>query len=276
MLSVTTDYRQDSGSPEPYLRRIAEAGFSHVHWCHHWNDDFIYADAEIKQIGRWLDEFGLKLNDLHASAGAEKGWVSTVEYERLAGVELVQNRIEMTGRLGGDVIILHMPADPPDEPARQAFWDVLRQSLDAMEPFARDRGVCVALENLTNGNFATVRKVLSEYPPEFVGLCYDSGHGNITGDGLIQLEHAKDRLISLHLHDNDGNGDDHLPLFKGTVDWKKLAGIIARSSYAKMVSLEVSMRRADIADEMIFLQHTFGGGTRFAQMVEDARLSPST
>ncbi len=275
MLSLTTDYRQDSGSPEPYLRRTAEAGFSHVHWCHHWNDDFVYADAEVDQIGHWLDDFGLKLNDLHASAGAEKCWVSTVEYERLAGVELVQNRIEMTRRLGGDVIILHMPAEPSDEPARQAFWDVLHRSLDAMEPFARDRGIRVALENLTNGNFATVRQVLSEYSPEFVGLCYDSGHGNITGDGLDQLEIAKDRLISLHLHDNDGSGDDHLPLFYGTVDWQKLAGIIARSSYAKMVSLEVSMRHADIHDEQAFLQQSFEGGTRFAQMVEDARLSPS-
>ncbi len=224
MLSMTTDYVHDSGSPELYLRRIAEAGFSHLHWCHHWNDDFLYGDAEIDQIRRWLDEFGLRLNDLHASAGVEKRWSSPVEYERLAGVELVQNRIEMTARLGGDVIILHMAAQPADDAMQTAFWDPIRRSLDSLQPFSRDHGVRIALENLTDGNFATVRAVLEHYSPEFVGLCYDSGHGNITGDGLDQLESLKQRLIALHLHDNDGNGDDHLPLFSGTVYWPRLAG----------------------------------------------------
>lgn len=268
MLSMTTDYRADSGSPEPYLRRIAEAGFSHLHWCHHWNDDFFYAESEVDQIARWLDDFGLRLNDLHATAGQEKRWTSIVDYEREAGVELVRNRIAMASRLGGDVVILHMSAAPIDAASRDAFWDALRRSLDALEPFARERGVRIALENLTDGNFATVRKVLSQFGPDYIGLCYDSGHGNITGDGLDRLDVVKDRLISLHLHDNNGKGDAHLPLFRGTVDWERLTGIIARSSYRKMVSLEVSMRQTGIDDEPAFLAQCYQDGTRFAEMIE--------
>ena len=271
MLSITTDYLRDVGSPEPYLRRIAEAGFSHVHWCHHWDDDFLYANAEIEQIGRWLDEFGLKLNDLHASAGHEKRWASLVEYKRQAGVELVRNRIEMTSSLGGDVIILHMPAAPSEESDRQRCWDVLHRSLDALQPIAHQHGVRIALENLTNGNFPTIHQLLSEYPADFLGVCYDSGHGNITGDGLDQLEPVRDRLISLHLHDNDGAGDDHQPLFTATVDWPRLARIIAQSPYTKMVSLEVQMHHSGFDDEMAFLTFARDGGERFARMIEDAR-----
>jgi hypothetical protein len=37
MLAITSDYAKSTGCPEPHLRQIAEAGFSHVHWCHHWN-----------------------------------------------------------------------------------------------------------------------------------------------------------------------------------------------------------------------------------------------
>lgn len=104
MLSITSDYASGTGSPEPYLKRIAGAGFSHVHWCHHWHSDFIYSDHEIDQIARWMGEYGVKLNDLHASAGIEKFWISAREYERLAGVELVKNRIHMAARLSSDVI----------------------------------------------------------------------------------------------------------------------------------------------------------------------------
>ncbi|OPY68015.1 MAG: hypothetical protein A4E63_02134 [Syntrophorhabdus sp. PtaU1.Bin050] len=73
-LSVTTDYTRDTGDPSPYLRRIADAGFSHIHWCHRWCTDFMYSKSEIDQIKRWLREYGLQVLDLHATAGRKKNW----------------------------------------------------------------------------------------------------------------------------------------------------------------------------------------------------------
>ena len=84
MLSITTDYVHDTGSPEPYLRAIGEAGFTHVHWCHHWNTDFLYSTHEIDQISQWLDTYGLQVLDIHASHGREKAWASPLAYQRLA------------------------------------------------------------------------------------------------------------------------------------------------------------------------------------------------
>jgi sugar phosphate isomerase/epimerase len=264
MLSVTTDYAQDRGCPEPYLRRIAEAGFSHVHWCHQWNTDFLYSRPEIDQIAAWLREFGLALTDLHASDGVEKRWVSPREYERQAGVELVQNRIEMTARLGSDVIIMHLGSVPAEEEPRAAFWTQLWKSLDELQGFARQHGVRIAIEN---GQFAAIRQVFARYGPDYVGLCYDSGHGNVSGDGLDEMEALKDRLISIHLHDNDGTGDQHNPLFTGTVDWPRLARVLATSAYRKWVSMETTMRNSGIEDEAAFLQKAFATGTALAEMV---------
>ena len=76
MLSETTSYMKNSGSPEPYLRKIAEAGFSHVHWGHQWDTDFLYSKSEIDQIRTWLKECGLQMLNLHGSAGVEKKWDS--------------------------------------------------------------------------------------------------------------------------------------------------------------------------------------------------------
>ena len=58
-----------TGNPGPYLRRMAEAGFSCIHWGHHWNTAFLYSDYEIDQIARWLQEYGLQLNDRHDNDG---------------------------------------------------------------------------------------------------------------------------------------------------------------------------------------------------------------
>ena len=256
MLSLTTDYAADRGCPEPYLRKIAAAGFTHVHWCHQWNTDFVYGDAEIEPIRQWLGDYGLQLLDLHASMGPEKNWISAREYERQAGVELVKNRIEMVRRLDADVAIMHA--------GDESSLEQLRKSLDALEPFARERGVRIAIEN---GLLALIRKVLAEYAPDYIGLCYDSGHGNVSKDGLDQLESLKDRLISVHLHDNDSTGDQHNLLFTGTVDWPRLARLIAQSAYRKCVSMELSQPRSGIADENIFLARAREVGERFAVMI---------
>ena len=256
-LSMTTDYVASTGDPSPYLKDIANAGFTHVHWCHQWNTDFLYSKPEIDQIGTWLREFGLKVLDLHGSMGPEKNWASPREYERQAGVELVRNRIEMTARLGGDVVIMHVPAETGCQP--------LRRSLDELRETARQLGVRIALEN---GSFPAIRELLAAYEPGYLGLCYDSGHGNLVADGLDRLAAIKGRLISVHLHDNNGLEDEHKPVFTGTVDWPRLARILAESSYRKCVSTEANMRKLPGMAEHDFLRQSYDAMTRFGRMVE--------
>ncbi len=269
MLSITSDYAISTGCPEPYLRRIAEAGFTHVHWCHQWNTDFLYDDCEIEQIEHWLHRYGLQLTDLHASAGNEKAWGSLREYERLAGVELVANRIGMTAKLGADVIIMHLP-DLKNPATHDAVWGQLRQSLDALQPIARQHGVSIAIEN---GPFVEIDRVLSLYEPEYLGLCYDCGHGNLVPDGLDWADRLKDRLLSIHLHDNDGTADQHnLPFWPGgTVDWNRLAKVLATSAYTKCVSMESTMKHSGMADEAAWLRQGLEAGGKLSQMIEQQR-----
>ena len=267
MLSMTTDYAQGTGDPSPYLRRIAKAGFSHIHWCHQWNTDFLYAGCEVDQIAAWLREYGLSLLDLHGSVGPEKDWAATEEYRRLAGVELVRNRLEMTARLGGDVVIMHAGvAATPD--GSVPGWDSLRRSLDALEPCARKLGVRIAIEN---GDWPLIHVLLGAYAPAFLGLCYDSGHGNVDGVGLANLASRKDRLLSVHLHDNDGTADQHRLPFSGTIDWHRFVAILGSSAYSKCISMESTMGREGIADEHDFLSKAFVAGSRLSAMLAERR-----
>lgn len=273
MLSITTDYAKSTGNPEPSLRRIATAGFSHIHWCHHWNTDFLYSTYEIAQIARWLQKYGLRLLDLHASQGREKNWGSLREYARLSGIELVKNRITMAAELGSNVIILHLPDGLKSQAAGKSRDRVIRQSLDVLVPFAQAHGVRIALENLSDANFEKIKQLCTEYGEDVLGLCYDAGHGNLTPRGLIDLEQCQQRLLAIHLHDNDGHSDQHKLPFSGTVDWGQLARIVAASSYQKCVSLEVSMKNSGIADEATFLAQAFHTGTRLANMIAECHRS---
>jgi sugar phosphate isomerase/epimerase len=267
-LSMTTDYFRKSLCPEPYLRRIAEAGFTHLHWCHQWNTDFLYCEAEIAQIERWMRELGLGMTDLHASHGVEKAWGSLLEYERIAGVELVENRVRMTARLGGDVIIIHLPDDVYVNRGGSPQWDPVRRSLDELEPCCRREGVRIALEN---GDFDGIAAVFEFYGPDYVGLCYDSGHANGKPDAVSRLEAMGDRLISLHLHDNDGTGDQHNIPFRGTVDWPGVIRAVAGSAYRKWISLEVAMRDPAMPDEVEFLRESYRVAEILQRMLDEGR-----
>ncbi|MCY4021012.1 MAG: sugar phosphate isomerase/epimerase [Chloroflexi bacterium] len=276
MLAINADYINSHGKPEPRLRQIADAGFSQIHWCHHFGSDYIYSDDEIDRIARWLRSYQLTVNDLHASAGERNHYYAEHEAIRLAGLELVKNRIHMANRLGTDVIVLHLPRQAEEADKHAAFWEAVHRSMDELLPFARERGVRIAFENLLD-NHRILHKVLAAYDPSDVGICYDPGHGNISGGGLDFAEAVKDRLIAFHLNDNDSTADQHGLIFSGSVDWDRLARIIAASAYDKeymTIELRKPTEKGNIytGDEAAFLAQAMASGLKFHKMVADARL----
>ncbi len=256
-IAINTDFLGSTGSPEPRLRAIAEAGFTHLHWCHQWCTDFLYSSSELKAIGGWLKQYNLKLLDIHGSAGVEKCWFSPVEYERQAGVELVRNRIEMLGELGGTgAIMMHIVYTPVHyEVDRNLFrkqMDAVKRSIDELLVSVERNHTRLAIENTWGDNWEPIDELLAAYPPELLGICYDSGHGNSQQlKQLDFLEQRKNRLQALHLNDNDGTGDQHQPPFMGTVDWDRVAGILATSSYDRELSFELAMRCTPFYDKSI-------------------------
>lgn len=280
--SIATFYARHAIHPQAALEQIAAAGFTHVHWCHHWTGPVLYLDSEIDQIAQWLRLTGLKFADLHASDGAGENafryYLSDEPWQRESGVALIKNRLEMTARLGGDAIVLHSLALPADEPDRAALiWDWFRSAMDQLIPVVRRTGVRIALENLLDNNFATtVDRALADYDAADVGLCYDAGHGAIVPGGLELLAKHKDRLLVTHLHDNNAVDDKHwVPFAIGSegeearkVPFAEVMRIIASSPYAKPLTLELSMHNTHHETAESFLADAHAAATKLTAMLE--------
>lgn len=290
-IAISTSILCSTGSPETYLRLIAEAGFTHLHWGHQWDTDFLYCSSEIAQCGRWLKRYGLELLDIHGSEGVEKQWFSPEEYRRQAGVELVLNRVVMLRELGGSgCVMMHLPPNraikstPEDERLLPARVDALRRSLDELLPALEKYDGRIAVENRRNDSFGVIAKIMADYPAERLGITLDTGHANIDeGRGLERMEKFKDRLLALHLNDNDAVGDLHQPPFYGTLDWERVAKLVASSAYAgRPASFELTVRHtpffvpdapaAEQPEENLkaFLADTYDRCRRVAEMIERA------
>ena len=289
-LSLTSDYAGSTGDPSPSLKALAEAGFTNVMWCHHWNDDFLYGPAELACLKSVFKDLGLVLSDIHGSQGVEKCWHSTDDCCRKAGVELVANRIEMLRAFGGDgTIMMHVPffsveASAAAKKAARARFDALCRSIDELMPLLEDAGCALSIENMWFDSWELMEELLARYPAERLGICYDSGHANSLGNKRMDsLDRNKGRLLALHLDDNDGTGDQHQPPFYGTVDWNRLARIIAQSSYKRPLCFELSMMNTPFRVDglpatqqpcearLAFAKDAFERCARFAELCEAAR-----
>lgn len=85
-----------------------------------------------------------------------------------------------------------------------------------------------------------LRQILDRVP----GLAFhlDVGHFNLHGrNPLHAAQTFKDHLTHVHLHDNDGSRDQHLPMGTGTIDWDTfIPGL--KKIYDGTITLEVFSR----------------------------------
>ncbi len=282
-LSLTTDFDESAGLAKEALELASIAGFTHIHWCHHWNDDFIYTDPEIEAIGELLSKNNLKLLDTHgtASGSGEKCWFSTNETYRRAGVELVKNRIEFTYKLGGDCVVMHGPVvhQPKDE--LDAQISALNKSLDELEEFASKYNIKLALENSYMNYADLLIPVIMNRPKEFLGFCYDSGHHNDKApmetdqqrkEKTVLRNQLAERLYATHIHDNNGYADNHWIPFTGTADWDDIANFLKLANYKKPINLELSypnMNKLQPMSKEEFVRQAYQAAERLNKMISN-------
>ena len=75
---------------------------------------------------------------------------------------------------------------------------------------------------------------------ECFGICVDIGHLHLVGaDERKYLSLLGKRVKALHLHDNDGNDDDHLAPYNGSVIWAEVLQALAEIGYEGDLDFEI-------------------------------------
>ena len=122
----------------------------------------------------------------------------------------------------------------------------LNESLDAIIGRAQALGLAVCLENMFPRCHAYFQ------PPDFVGilqrfpdlkLTLDTGHANIGVPGgqriLKFIEKFGRRIGHLHISDNFGERDDHIPVGTGNIDFLKTVKALKKCGYNDTATLEI-------------------------------------
>lgn len=98
----------------------------------------------------------------------------------------------------------------------------------------------LAIENLDNKELFF--KVFETIEDDYMMMCYDSGHQHAFNPDIEYLELFKDKIITLHLHDNMGEQDEHTLNRFGNTDWEKVAKQLANCPNIKSLDYELLLK----------------------------------
>lgn len=219
-------------------------------------DEFILARS------RAFAARGMVVDTCHTPYGGgnkQHSACSELEDIRLATAAMWRHYLARFALVGVRVAPMHtggcMRVDVPER-----FRDNLTRTLEAVLPAAEASGVIIALENTFYLN-----------PPPFAGMgetpfenqrwlgdqcallryyvkanghpmlksCLDIGHSNFLGhDPLTDYDMLRGTIALLHLHDNNGQLDQHFTPGMGCVPWTALARRLAEDAYDQPMYVE--------------------------------------
>jgi len=227
-------------TPE-FLAQVAENGFTAVEiFCSRAHFDYS-SKQEIEAMKGMLEHQKLQLASLHAptskdtSAMRESGIpLSVCEVERVRRIEAMdefKRAIDVAEELAFPRMVMHMGGSR--EAADPRKRDAAFSTLEHLVLHAKHVGVTLCVENTTSemGQPEYLRAFVDETRLTGLRFNFDVGHAFL-GDGeeagriAKAFEPMRELVASVHLHDNHGEKDEHLPPYDGSIDWQNAIPVL--------------------------------------------------
>lgn len=218
------------------LDRILRSGVDEIEiFCARQHLDY-HNHAQIEELKHWFRDAELKVHSIHAPLFSDDIWgqsgphahismTGRTRAQRIAATDEVKRAIELADSFPFQYAIQHIGV--PEEEYDDRKVEAAFNCLDELIVFGKQLGVEVLVENIPNAFSRAERLKL------FVGtthlplnFCFDTGHAHLSGGVESEFRLMKDRIRSTHVHDNDGELDNHIfPLAGdgsgdgGSIEW---------------------------------------------------------
>lgn len=223
-------------SPQDRMRFIKEAGFSGVLLL--WAD---YFDKDYKLFPEYARNAGLYVENAHAPyLNANALWDGTIN-----GQDACQEIIMCVKECAANnisTLVMH----PENKKGTNTVelpvdFTVGIERMKRIIETAERLNVNIAVENMSRPEY--LDRIFKNIQSERLGFCFDSGHCNVFTPYVDFLALYGDKLMALHLHDNNGTEDWHSLPFSGNMRWDDIAVKLKKISYNGAFALEVGNTR---------------------------------
>lgn len=240
----------DQPVAERHFAEVRQAGFDTVEVPANLEPYTSGTRAEIDLMKKAARQNDLKIGSIHIGFDALTG-----EHQRRVE-DFVRRDLDLAAELGAEVLIAHAAifADPDrmivkDGKRYPGFtvdrdlkeWPSMmgsaHENLDRYVQYGKRVGVAMALETDWHSSHRLIEFV-EPFEADFCGICFDTGHAQIDSGAVSLAKLLGPRVIATHLHDNDGQSDQHLPPFEGNINWAKFISTLKAAGYTGSLTFE--------------------------------------
>ncbi len=148
---------------------------------------------------------------------------------------------DVAARIGPAHIVCHTGYDPRHHREQKNAW--IQRALGLWEPLverAHRQHVCLCLENVWEEDPSFHEEIFSRLDSPFLGFCLDVGHQHAFSRTSLRewLDVLSGRLLEIHLHDNDGTRDAHLPVGMCTINFTFLFETLVQKGRKPLLTVE--------------------------------------
>jgi sugar phosphate isomerase/epimerase len=152
---------------------------------------------------------------------------------RKTTLERFHQTIDIAEILKPEIIVFHSGFDKLRYTGFENIWlegslIVWKEILERVEPL----GIKLAIENIFEEEPSNLKKLVEILNSPYFGLCFDTGHFNVFSKIPLSewIDSVKPYIFSMHIHDNHGKSDEHLPPGQGRFDFAQLRSLVKRQN----------------------------------------------
>jgi sugar phosphate isomerase/epimerase len=199
---------------------------------HFWPEEA----GQMEMAHAFLRDSSMALWSAHMPYGGDIDYASPDEAIRRNGQAAAERYLQAAADLGASVAVMHPSSEPvPTGAERELHIRAIRRTLEALEPVASDLGLQIGVELLPRsclGNRTReILRIIQGFDKETVGVCLDSNHANLNASLPNVIREIGDRIVSLHISDNDGDDEKHWFPFKGVIEWEPFMSALVKTPY---------------------------------------------
>ena len=218
---------------EKTLDFIENLGIEYAELVHQYPAEFI--DSEI------LESYNLKYS-IHAPF-MDVNIASPQDQSRLNSIAQIKSSIDLANEINAEAVVVHpgLISFLANKYFKKEVYEFANQSIKEIGDYAKNLGVMATIENMPNfesmiyQNIVDLNQLLVENE---MHMTLDIGHANHVGYAPDEM--IFDSIKHVHVHDNLGDDDSHLPLGEGSIDLKYIINTLESKNYDGIYILEVN------------------------------------
>lgn len=199
-----------------------------VPFCH----PDLFGEKERKKLKKALSENGLAYTLHGPMFGIDLGGVNPGI--RKESIRQTKAAIDLIKELNGEIITIHPPKTPSRIPqVKEHIFQLAKEAISEINQYGEGKGITVALENCGvefndwEENLDDFLRLVDECA---VSVCLDVGHAHCSWGLEKTIEALKEKIKCIHISDNNGTKDEHLPVGMGNINFQSVLSFVRNFS----------------------------------------------